>query len=263
MALKIPSVTLSRKAKIILGAAIVLLFAGGIVFLSIYSSKALFTENPRFILKNIVVKSSGWWSGKEYYVMQKLDLKKGSTVLFTLDLEQLRTKLEKESSIHNVVVARRLPDTLMISITERIPRAVLRDSKSSLLLDSECIVMQKEKSLNITESLPVIVGFRDSVPAFGKKFSALQPAMELVMLAATDFPELQILQINAKAEDHLVFSMYYKNSKNVVYRVWIPVNKMDLHLNALISSMPDVLVGRAGKGIVDIDLRYAGKVTLK
>ena len=83
------------------------------------------------------------------------------------------------------------------------------------------------------------------------------------MLAATDFPELQILQINAKAEDHLVFSMYYKNSKNVVYRVWIPVNKMDLHLNALISSMPDVLVGRAGKEIVDIDLRYAGKVTLK
>ena len=99
MALKIPSVTLSRRTKILLGAAVVLLFIAGAVFLSLYSSKALFMENPRLILKSVVVKSSGWWAGKDNYAALKLDLKKGTTNLFSLDLAKLRKKLEEESSI--------------------------------------------------------------------------------------------------------------------------------------------------------------------
>ena len=263
MALKIPSVTLSRRTKILLGAAVVLLLITGAVFLSIYSSKALFMENPRLILKNVVVKSSGWWAGKDNYAALKLDLKKGTTNLFSLDLAKLRKKLEEESSIQKVVIARKLPDTLEISITERIPRAVLHNRKSSRLLDSDCIVMQKEKSVNISGSLPLIGGFRDDIPAFGKEFPALRSSMELIMLTVTEFPEIQIQVIDARDPDSLRFLMYYKKSRSVSYRVNIPAKGMRLRLNALVSAMPDVLTARAGRKMVDIDLRYDGKVTLK
>lgn len=263
MALKLPSVTLSRKMKILLGIAVVLLLAAGAVLFVLYSRKVLFTENPRLLLKKIVVKNAGWWAGKEDYVARKLDLKKGAVYLFSLDLDQLRKKLEEESCIEKVVIARELPDTLCISIMERIPRAMLHSLRSSRVLDSECVVMEREKCMNITGTLPVIFGFRANVPAFGEKFGDLKPAMDLIMATVADYPEFRILSINAREAGTLHFSMIYRGSTSVIYRVHIPVKDMKRRLNALSSGMPEIIAGSSGKKQVDVDLRYDGKITLK
>jgi len=261
MSFKVPSFTLSRKTKIILGILIILFLAAGAVFFSWFSFKTLFTENPRFILKNVVVESCGWWNGKHNYIADKMELKKGSTILFAIDLEKIRKKLEEESSIEKVSVARKLPDTLVISITERIPRAMLHNLKSSRVLDSNSIVMQKEKCMNIAGNLPVIFGFRDRVPSFGQRFNRLQPAMDLIMMTITSFPDIRIASIRAQYQDYLLFSMFYKDNFKVIYRVYIPVREMRARMNALVSAMPEIL--RNGSEKTTIDLRYEGKVTLQ
>lgn len=261
MALKLPSFTLSRRVKIILGILIVISTTACLVFLLWFSFRGMFTENPRFLLKHVVVDSSGWWKGKDSYVAAITDLKKGSTNLFAVDLADLRQKLAAESSIKQLTVARKLPDTIVFTITERIPRAFLGRLGSALVIDEDGIVMQKEKCLNLDNNLPVIFGFRERVPGIGQVFERLSPSVELIMLTVRFFPDIRIASINARNQDYLFFSMYYKNNFTEVFRVYIPTKNMQKNMTALFSAMPSV-VG-SGENKRTIDLRYDGKVTLK
>ena len=98
MALKLPSFTLSRRVKIILGILIVISTTACAVFLIWFSFRGLFTENPAFLLKHVVVESSGWWKGKDNYVSAITNLRKGAVNLFAVDLADLRKKLASETS---------------------------------------------------------------------------------------------------------------------------------------------------------------------
>ncbi len=261
MALKLPSFTLSRRVKIILGVLIVISTTACAVFLVWCSFRGLFTENPAFLLKHVEVESSGWWKGKNSYVSAITNLRKGSVNLFAVDLAEVRAKLSAEPGIKHLTVARRLPDTIVFTITERIPRAFLGRIGSSLVIDEEGVVMQKEKCLNLDNNLPVIFGYRERVPGVGQAFQRLSSSLELIMLTVRFFPDIRIGSVNAHNTDYLFFSMYYKNNFTEMFRVYIPTKNMQKNLTALISAMPSI-VG-SGENKRTIDLRYEGKVTLK
>ncbi len=261
MALKLPSFTLSRRVKILLGVLIVISTTACAIFLIWFSFRGLFAGNPAFLLKHVVVESSGWWKGKDTYVSAITNLRKGSVNLFSVDLAQLRKKLESEAGIKHLTVSRRLPDTIVFTITERIPRAFLGRLGSSLVIDEEGVVMQKEKCLNLDNNLPVIFGYRDRIPGVGQSFHRLDSSLELIMLTVRSFPDIRIASINAHNTDYLFFSMYYKNNFAEVFRVYIPTRNMHKNMTALISAMPSVT--GSGEAKRTIDLRYEGKVTLK
>lgn len=260
--LNLPSFKLSRKVKIIIGAAVLLVAVVAAVFGTLYSYHAMFPDNPRFTLRHVVVRSIGWWNDKTAHVQQMTELIPGKTGLFQINLADIRARLLREPSIDNATVSRVLPDTIEISISERIPRALLGNQKSALVLDSNAVVMHRDKCLKIDANLPVIIGYpKDSVPSYGKKFDRLVPAVGLIMLTITEFPDIRIAAINAASRDYLFFTMYYKNELSKLYRVYIPVKNMNASLVYLTAAMPNVLLPTETR--TTIDLRYEGRVTLK
>ena len=259
--LKLTPINLSRKGRIILGAVVLVLGSAAVAFLSWFSYYELFPGNARFTLRHVEVNSRGWWKGKSAYIAAIADLKPGSTGLFQLNLPEIRSRLLQEPSIENLIVARKLPDTLSFTITERIPRALLGNPKSPFVLDSSGVVIHRDKCVKIDGNLPVIQYFREPIPAFGSRFDRLKPSVDLIMLTITDFPEIRIGSINAANTDYLLFSMYYQNDFTRLYRVYLPVKDMKAGLTHLMAAMPSVL--RPGETRTTIDLRYEGRVTLK
>lgn len=259
--MELPSFKLSRKGKIILGACTLVTGIALIIVLVWFEYRELFTENPRFTLRHVKVNSTGWWNGKEAYVTAVAGLKKGTTGLFQLDLAGIRSRLLREPSVEDVIVARNLPDTLELTITERVPRALLGNTRSPFVLDSGTVVMHRDKCVKIDGNLPVIQYFRETIPAFGSRFERLKPSVDLIMLTVTDFPDIRIGSINAASMDYLIFSMYYKNDFIRLYRVYIPVKDMHANLVHLIAAMPNVQ--QPSETRRTIDLRYEGRVTLK
>ena len=259
--MELPSFKLSRKGKIILGACTLAVGIALVIFLVWFEYRALFTENPRFTLRHVKVNSTGWWNGKEAYIEAIADLKKGTTGLFQLDPAGIRSRLLREPSVEDVIVARNLPDTLEFTITERVPRALLGNIRSPFVLDSNTVVMHRDKCVKIDGNLPVIQYFRETIPAFGTRFERLKPSVDLIMLTVTDFPDIRIGSINAANMDYLIFSMYYKNDFTRLYLVYIPVKDMHATLVHLIAAMPNVL--QPSETRRTIDLRYEGRVTLK
>ena len=84
-----------------------------------FTSKSLFDRNDHFILRNVIVRSGGWWKSRSGEVSSVLKIKPGETNLFSLDLANMRKVLEAEPSISKVSISRFLPDTLAVDIERR------------------------------------------------------------------------------------------------------------------------------------------------
>ena len=196
--------------RIFIAISSIILVIAGIVFAILLGYKFLFSENPRFILKNISVNSPGFWNGRSDEVMKILKLEKGKTNIFEVSPKKLRAALKEEKmySIENVDVLRILPDTLKFDIVERIPRALLYNKKSDLIVDKNGILLNRKYAVNINKNLPVITGFilkkpdftaksykKNKIP-FGKKLPQVIPALVLISLINTDYPEFNIKLIN-------------------------------------------------------------------
>ena len=83
--MNLPSFKLSRKVKIIIGAAVLLVAVAAALLGTLYSYRAMFPDNPRFTLRHVVVRSIGWWNDKTAHVQQMTELIPGKTGLFQVD----------------------------------------------------------------------------------------------------------------------------------------------------------------------------------
>ena len=187
--------------------ALIVIAIGATAF---FGYQVLFQKNPRFTLKHISVTSSGYWNGRTRKIMQILRLKKGETNIFAVKPKELRKVLKSEIqySIENVEVFRILPDTLKFDIVERIPSALLYNKKTNLIVDRNGILLNKRYCVNINKNLPIITGFvlksgdsrnrsnrRKRIP-FGEKITSVIPALTLISLTDTDYPEFDVRLIN-------------------------------------------------------------------
>jgi len=195
-----------------------------------YISKLLYYENPHFKLKNVIVKSSGYWDNRADDIMNILSLKKGTTNLFSLNLSNLRSKLEKMGGegISYVEVIRELPDTLKFTIVERIPRALLYNKKSNMLVDNDGMVINSKYFGNIIDALPVITGFR--LPAYmrnkklpyGEIITSIKPALVFISLVGNSFMDMDIRVINLYLQNKLV--VFMADHKEKIIKVIFPFN---------------------------------------
>lgn len=224
-----------------------------------FTTRALFSKNPHFLLKSVEVASTGWWQSKSSDIIEILDLKVNKSNIFEINLLELRKKLEKEPSIEKVSIARVLPDSLRFNITERIPRAYLDNRKSLLVVDSSCMVMSRNSCLNINPKLPVIADYETKVEIKpGMAMPQLKAAMDLVMLTHTDYPEFRIFVISMKNTEELEFILFYEDDKLKPYRVYMPVNDIPTRLNVLKSALVRAL--RSNDPRRTINLTFDGSV---
>lgn len=129
---------------------------------------ALFESNPVYTLRHFDIKTDSASITPEL-VREYLGLAEGTNI-FTIDIGALREKfMQKSPSVKTMVIARRLPDTLTIEITER--NAVARVGRGKpLAIDSSGYVYNLRSG---ARSLPVISGLNERYLRPGTQISGL------------------------------------------------------------------------------------------
>jgi len=247
-----------RWVRISLAALLVLIVIGGTGLLIKLAADAFFFKNEHFILRHIVVKSPGWWSGRSEKVAGILGLKVNEHNLFAIDLEKNRALLEAEPSIGQVSIVRVMPDSLIVKITGKIPRAVLYDRRSKWLINDSSTVMDRDNCIRISRDLPVIYGFQTSAALTeGMELKETTQALELISLVIRFYPEIKLLTINIRDRKFMDIKLFYGRS-NGVYSVKIPKEQLPYMLKMLKSSLHQAQ--STGEKRRVLNMTYEGKV---
>ena len=228
---------------ILMGAAAALIF--GLVALR----RALFTSNPRFQLREVVVQASS-----------RLGIRLGDN-LFEIDPGELRKRLSAIPSVENCEVTRVLPDTLKLRVVERIPRAVLANPQGRWVVDENCVVIPRAESMSAGRSLPVILGISDRSLEGGMVLPALQPVMEIIMQVAQNFRDIDIKAVHMREPGKINLILTYRSQK--VCQVLIPTGSKDVNL--LLTALQSAILHAERRGDTRgvFDLSFDGNVIIR
>lgn len=245
---------------LLLGVFVVLgLLAVGVYF----SGNWLFFRNDHFVLRTIDLreKGPGYWGKRHAAIAARAGIVPGRDNLWKVDPAQVRARLLAIPAIATCEVRRVLPDTLKITITERIPRAAIENPASSRVLADDCMVLNRYEAYQMPGTLPVITGFRlNRAPAPGTGCPAAAEALRLLEECLRSFPDISLVCISIATPDKLDCTLRYRNRRN--YRAILPVNaRYDYLLSALQSAIIDVLKNNDSR--TTFDLSYRGQVVLQ
>ena len=246
-----------RRLLFVLLLAVVLGFAGGVIWLALQIPGALVTRNPRFKLRRVEVRSSGYWNGRDRELAERigLDLERGGDNVFALSPREIRHRLMNIQNIERCEVRQVLPDTLVFSITERVPRAVLFSPRGNAVVDENGCQFLRSESSAAKRRLPVIRGFRSGTSI---REQAL-PALRLLMTTINDYPDVVIERLSVAVPGEVTAELVYREHERCI--AVFPIRD-DYHflLNTLQSSI--LKVGASGVSGRRFDLRYRGRVVL-
>ncbi len=165
--------------------------------------RALFAENDFFQIRHIEVTTDGELGAG--HIQEYARVRPGLN-LFALRPEQIRAELMQVPVIANAQVGRRLPDTLVIEVTERVAVARLGwpGSGAPLAVDVTGHVLGPS---SVRPSLPVILGVKDKGlrPGDVVQDSMLAEALQVLELAnrAALREKLQVASITLGTDDTL------------------------------------------------------------
>ena len=113
----------------------------------------LFSSNSRYDITTIDLPKSDQLGAA--FLREQVGVAEGAN-LFAVDLAKVRANLESVSKIRSAEVRRRLPGTLEIRVTERVPLARIQISAGGCFMaDNEGVIFPYYRSLN---ELPVLMG---------------------------------------------------------------------------------------------------------
>ena len=107
-----------------------------------------------FSLKHVEIKGATHVPQLEIY---NIAFDQGSSAMPLVDLEATRQRLLRFGWIKDARVSRRLPDTLVVDIVERVPTAIWQNEGRLALIDSEGTVLAPVK-LEAMPDLPLVIG---------------------------------------------------------------------------------------------------------
>ena len=121
--------------------------------------RRLYSHNPRLTLQTVHVSSSGYWGQNDQtraLLVRELKLQLGQDNILALNMQKLRDDLKKIPNIADAQISIVLPDTLSISINERVPKAFLGIRGDDLVVDANGWVMKSSQCFGVSENMPVI-----------------------------------------------------------------------------------------------------------
>ena len=237
-----------------------LLFLAGAAALFFWLDRQLFDRNARFTLREVRIVSTGYWGrSKETRadLIRFLKLTPGKDNLFELDLRALRKQAAAVPNIAEASVERLLPDTLIIHIEERVPRAFLGYSRSGLVIDANGMVMAADQCFGVHPKLPVIVGLRGDVQV-GRQLAKLAPALDLLMQIQRSMPEFQVLLLSVSQPDRIFASIDYRGNRR--YHVTLPSPSPPELLDVLRSAVEEAVRNNDKRN--NVNLLFDGYVVL-
>lgn len=117
---------------------------------------AYFLLSPIFNITEINVNGNEKISGEE--ILSLSQLKKDENI-FKMNKQEIRDKIKQNAYIDTVEIKRALPDTVIISVTERIPTYQINVSNMYMLINNQGYMLEMTE---MDESMPVIVGISTS-----------------------------------------------------------------------------------------------------
>jgi len=253
----------SRWRRVLLPLLMLAVAAGLLTAVFLLLRNALFTGNPRLALREVRVRTSGYWRNREKALCSRIGLTTGVN-LFSVDLRTLRRRLEHIPCIASAEVRRVPPDTVEIRLEERIPRAVLGNPRSPFVVDEYCVIIPRTESMAGKEKLrlPVIVG----IPLRGLKSGTVEPrlqnAVDLIMVILRGFPDIRVHQIMIGRTGSLELMLNYRE-KFPTYHVIMPAKNPGnaFRLSALQSAI--IAARNRGDNRTEFDLSYEGQVVVR
>ncbi|HEB13199.1 MAG TPA: FtsQ-type POTRA domain-containing protein [Actinobacteria bacterium] len=119
-----------------------------------------------WLIKKVTVAGNKRVSAEEVVALTELD---ADTSLLKLPKERTKAKLERHPWIKQAHLDRNLPDQLLITIKEREPFVIIKQSDKLIVLDETGFVLQS-KARTGESGIPVINGVKIVKPKIGKQY---------------------------------------------------------------------------------------------
>ncbi|MBI9020410.1 MAG: FtsQ-type POTRA domain-containing protein [Verrucomicrobia bacterium] len=154
----------------------------GVFQLLAYTGSLFFSRNPAFELKNIQIASDGRLTASQ--LLEYSAVEQGIN-LFAVDFDTIRGNLESVPLVESVRIQRKLPDTLVIHVVERIATAQIQGKRGRppFLVDRHGIIMPATRT---GQSLPMIEGVKLDELRPGEQVSDAGVQYVLEILTAAD-----------------------------------------------------------------------------
>lgn len=181
--------------------ALVLALAAGVVLGVRYGAKHFFFENPDYQLSQIEIQTDGTLQRDQ--ILKATELREGANI-FSVNLAQVRDRLQQLPQVDEAQVLRKLPGEIDIRIVERKPVAWITSDKQisdpfasdvAFLVDARGVLMKEKKLLPEYLGLPLIAGCTSESLEPGKTVESFEAkaALELLRLSTQSFMQTRFL----------------------------------------------------------------------
>jgi hypothetical protein len=254
---------LFRRPHMRLGLSISIIMAVGAAAAMAFmlANRSLFSANSHFTIRNIAIRGTASWKAREAQILQYGRIRKGESNLFAINPRELRERISALPSVEKASVSRKLPDTLVISISERVPRVAFNNSGRRWYSDEHGVVFSASSYGELRQDMPIIVGFSapealaegDSVEDF------IFPAA-ISITASRYFPEFIVLRIDIRERKFVIAKIRPADSFDV-YTVVFPMEDIEEKFAAFKWALRRSIEEQTGK--TTFDLRFAGQVVTR
>ncbi|MGH8093623.1 MAG: cell division protein FtsQ/DivIB [Chthoniobacterales bacterium] len=157
--------------------------------------RRFFFDNPEYRLSTIAIQTDGTLQRDQ--ILKSGGLHEGLNI-FSINLAQVRDRLEQLAQVDEAQVERKMPNEIDIHITERKPIAWITSertvadpfvSDAAFLVDARGILMKEKKLLPEYLALPLVTGCSSEALVPGKAVVSFEAkaALELLRLTTTSF----------------------------------------------------------------------------
>jgi hypothetical protein len=201
------------------------------------------------------------WKQREKLLAAHGGINYNHSNLFSINLSDLKKKIESIPSIEKANVARRLPDTIVLNISSRIPRALFSGNGKTWYTDDYGVVFSAASYGEIRKNIPVISGFAqgndlqegDSVPQF-------KIPLSIISTADRFYPGFVVKRLDLRSEKHILVNLHTSEDFEI-YTAMFPMEKIPEKFKAFKYAFEKSRMEKTGKKI--FDLRYEGQVVTR
>lgn len=169
-----------------------------------------------------------------------------STAMANLDLPRIRADLLRHGWVRDAQVSRRLPDTLVVKVAERVPVAVWQHRGRLALVDAEGVVLDRV-SVDKMPDLPLVIG-----PNANERTGGLQ-----ALLGRT--PQLQTMLSGATWVGGRRWDLRFHSGETLS----LPEGQAEAEKALRHFARVDKVARLLGRGLVRFDMRIPGKLVVR
>ncbi len=206
----------------------ILCLCGSLPVLAKWGYDTVFYQNEEFVLRRLNIQTDGILS--EARLAEIANVAAGMN-LMELDLEAIRSQIEKLPQVEKATVTRELPDRINLIVRERMPVAWLSspplgirpwDMERGYLLDAEGVLFRCLDLNDGMKSLPVVESFQVIEPVEGGRIESegVRAGLKLILESDGRFLEQGMTVAEVRVRDEWAVEAIYQNRLAVTFGVF-------------------------------------------